>query len=71
MPAGFSGQLIFIPGGAFNNYVFPACNRVWWDNLAFACTTSGEWQLIQGRYDADALCHGTTPQSPYLAVGVR
>lgn len=70
MPAGKEGQVISIPGGAHNEYVFPACNRVWWDNLQFACT-GGKWKLKSGRYDADGLCHGSPGSSPYVKVGKR
>lgn len=70
LPAGNAGQIIPIPAGAHNEYVFPACNRVWWENLRFTCT-AGKWQRSSGRFDADGLCHGTPGSSPYVKVGRR
>lgn len=71
LPDGAENQQIRIDAGAYNNYVFPACNRVWWDNLVFTCNRNGQWQKTSGNYDADALCHGITPDSPYIKVGNR
>lgn len=70
LPTGSSGQTINIPGGAHNKYVFPKCNRVWWDNLSFKCNTSTcQWEKTTGRWDADALCTGSPGNSPYVFVG--
>jgi hypothetical protein len=71
LPAAKTGEIVFIPAGAYNNYVLPACNRVWWDNLIFGCTADNEWRLLLGRYDADAFCHGWPGDSPYVEYGDR
>lgn len=72
IPAGKAGQLVSIPGGAYNKYVLPACNRVWWTNLKFMCEpASKQWQLLDGKYNADALCDGSPGSSPYVRVGER
>ncbi len=70
LPEGTEGQLIEIPGGAYNHYVFPKCNRVRWSNLAFLCTATG-WQRTRGDWDADGLCDGSPGSSPYVVVGDR
>jgi hypothetical protein len=72
LPGGSSGQTINIPAGAYNKYVFPKCNRVWWDNLSFNCNTSTcKWEKTTGRWDADALCTGSPGNSPYVFVGEK
>jgi len=71
LPEGREAQTISIPAGAHNKYVFPACNRVWWDDLKFACSKNTGWKLAQGKYDADAYCTGTPGSSPYVAFGDR
>ena len=72
LPGGSSGQTINIPAGAHNKYVFPKCNRVWWDNLSFKCNTSTcKWEKTAGRWDADALCTGSAGNSPYVFVGEK
>lgn len=68
LPAKVAGTIIEIPKGAFNKYVFPKCNRVWWDDLRFICE-NGEWVRNSGRWDADALCHGSPGNSPYVRTG--
>ncbi len=59
---------IRIPAGAHNRYVFPACNRVWWDNLVFTCTAAKTWKLTEGRYDADAYCTGSPRKNFYMWI---
>ncbi len=72
MPAAKKGQIIKIKGGAYNKYVFPKCNRVWWNDLIFSCDPKAcAWVKVQGNWDADALCHGSAGSSPYLKVGTR
>jgi hypothetical protein len=71
LPRANEGLIIQIPGGAYNNYVFPKCNRVYWGDLQFTCTSSGSWQRTSGSWDADALCHGSPGSSPYVATGNR
>lgn len=70
MPAAALGTTVSIPAGAHGKYVFPKCNRVWWDNLTFGCRVDG-WALGSGKYDADAYCTGTPGTSPYVAYGDR
>lgn len=71
LPKGSTAQTVFIPPGAYNKYVFPACNRVWWDTLIYMCDAKLGWRQIVGKYGADGFCTGSTPQSPYLQVGDR
>ncbi len=71
LPGGRAGEKVTIPSGAHNNYVFPACNRVWWDNLTFSCGASKVWTLTQGKYDADAYCTGSPGRSPYTSISDR
>ncbi len=71
LPQGSEGQVIKIPGGAYNKYVFPRCNRVWWSDLTFSCGSTGTWEKTQGNWDADALCTGSPGSSPYVATGNR
>jgi hypothetical protein len=71
LPGGRVGEKVTIPAGAHNRYVFPACNRVVWDNLTFSCSASKEWTLTAGRYDADAYCTGTPGNSPYVSISDR
>lgn len=71
LPQGREGQIIKIPGGAYNNYVFPKCNRVWWSDLTFSCGSTGTWEKTQGNWDADALCHSSSSASPYVVTGNR
>ena len=71
LPQGNEGLIIQIPAGAYNKYVFPKCNRVWWDNLNFTCGSAGVWERTSGNWDADALCHGSPGSSPYVATGDR
>jgi hypothetical protein len=71
LPQGTEGLIIQIPAGAYNKYVFPKCNRVWWDDLQFTCGGGGSWERTRGSWDADALCHGSTGSSPYVATGDR
>jgi len=71
LPQGSEGKTIDIPGGAYNKYVFPKCNRVWWNDLTFACGSKGTWERTSGNWDSDALCHGSPGASPYVAVGDR
>ena len=66
---GSEGQTIKIPGGAYNKYVFPKCNRVWWTSLTFSCKPDGSWQKTSGDWDADAWCHGYKGTSPYVFTG--
>jgi len=70
LPSAPANESINIDGGAYNKYVFPKCNRVWWENLRFTCNpTSCQWEKIKGNWDADALCHGGKGDSPYVFVG--
>lgn len=70
LPQGTGGQDIAIAGGAYNKYVFPKCNRVWWDNLSFKCNAATcQWEKVAGKWDADALCTGDKGKSPYVFVG--
>jgi virginiamycin B lyase len=74
MPWGQQGELIMIPGGAYNNYVLPSCNRVWWTDLVFACTIppgskDWQWTLLGGKYDADAGCTGSPGSRYYFSYG--
>ena len=72
MPAAKKGEVIKIKGGAYNKYVFPKCNRVWWSDLVFSCDPNAcAWVKVQGNWDADALCHGSAGSSPYLKVGTK
>src|SRR5262249_25157078 len=71
LPQGTEGLIIQIPGGAYNKYVFPKCNRVWWDDLNFTCGSAGVWERTRGNWDADVLCTGSPGPSPYVAVGDR
>jgi hypothetical protein len=71
LPEAKASQVISIPAGAYNNYVFPACNRVWWDTLVFGCDPNDGWKLLLGAYDADGWCHGSPGDSPYVAYGNR
>jgi hypothetical protein len=71
LPQGTAGLIIQIPGGAYNKYVFPKCNRVWWDNLNFSCNSAGIWERAGGNWDSDAACHGSPGSSPYVATGDR
>jgi len=71
MPAGSEGQTISVPAGAYNHYVLPACNRVYWSDLQFTCHQSSGWTLTQGKYDADAACTGSPGSSPYVSWGDR
>jgi len=71
LPQGAEGLIIQIPGGAYNKYVFPKCNRVWWGTLNFTCGSAGIWERTSGNWDADGACHGSPGSSPYLVVGDR
>jgi hypothetical protein len=71
LPQGREGQVISISGGAYNKYVFPSCNRVWWDDLSFSCGSTGTWEKTRGNWGADGLCHGSPGSSPYVATGNR
>lgn len=72
LPQGTGGQSISIAGGAYNKYVFPKCNRVWWDDLSFKCNAATcQWEKITGKWDADALCTGDKGSSPYVFVGEK
>jgi hypothetical protein len=71
LPGGRVGESVSIPAGAHSRYVFPACNRVVWDNLTFSCSASKEWALTSGRYDADGYCHGSPGSSPYVSISDR
>ena len=72
LPKRKEGTIIEIPGGAYNKYVFPKCNRVIWSHLRFQCDpNSCSWTRVSGSWDADAWCHGDTPKSPYLQVGSK
>jgi hypothetical protein len=71
LPQGVPGQTINISAGAYNKYVFPKCNRVWWSDLAFSCMSTSSWERIQGNWDSDALCHGSPGSSPFVATGDR
>lgn len=68
LPEKANGSIIEVPGGAYNKYVFPKCNRVWWDDLRFTCI-NGIWERTSGRWDADGLCHGSHKDNPHLRVG--
>ncbi|MEP0518859.1 MAG: hypothetical protein ABJO09_09585 [Hyphomicrobiales bacterium] len=70
LPAGQADQTIRIPGGAYNKYVFPKCNRVHWNDHTYQCR-AGSWIHTGGQAGADALCHGGPPNSPYVQVGDR
>ncbi|MBC8164830.1 MAG: hypothetical protein H7Y20_03030 [Bryobacteraceae bacterium] len=70
LPQAEAGRTIYVPNGAYNNYVFPACNRVWWDAVTFSCR-NGKWALTKGKYGADGLCHGWAGPSPFVKVGKR
>jgi len=59
---------VTIPAGAHNHYVFPACNRVWWDNLTFSCGPSKVWTLTQGKSESDGYCTGSPGRSPYTSI---
>ncbi len=72
LPVAKAGEIIKIKEGAYNKYVYPKCNRVWWSNLIFSCNPdSCEWERIEGKWDADAFCHGFPGDSPYVKVGTR
>ncbi|MFN7947800.1 MAG: tectonin domain-containing protein [Blastocatellia bacterium] len=71
LPQGREGQVIEIPGGAYNKYVLPKCNRVWWSDLTFSCGSNGTWEKTRGNWDADGLCHGSPGSSPYVVTGDR
>ncbi len=71
LPQGSEGQIIEIAGGAYNKYVFPKCNRVWWSDLAFSCGGTGTWEKTRGNWDSDALCTSSPGTSPYVATGNR
>jgi len=72
LPKAAKNKVIRIKGGAHNKYVFPKCNRVYWSNLTFKCNPSScRWQRTSGNWDADALCHGSKGNSPYVFVGAR
>lgn len=71
LPKATEGRVIEISGGAYNNYVFPKCNRVHWSDLSFLCQSNGSWTRTKGSWDADALCHGSKGDSPYVHVGNR
>jgi hypothetical protein len=71
LPQGRERQVIQIPGGAYNNYVFPKCNRVWWSDLTFSCGSTGTWEKTQGNWDSDAQCHGSPGSSQYVVTGNR
>ncbi|MEP0518858.1 MAG: hypothetical protein ABJO09_09580 [Hyphomicrobiales bacterium] len=70
LPVGQANQTIQIPGGAYNKYMFPKCNRVHWNNHTYQCR-AGSWVHTGGQAGADALCHGGPPNSPYVQVGDR
>jgi hypothetical protein len=61
-------SIVDILAGAYNKYVFPKCNRVWWTDLQFICK-GGVWQQLSGKWDADGLCHGDPGQSIFVHVG--
>lgn len=70
LPQGSEGQVINIGNGAYNKYVFPTCNRVWWNDVAFSCGNTGTWEKTRGNWGSDALCHGSTPvNGPYVFTG--
>jgi hypothetical protein len=69
LPKGGKYEEIRVPGGANNKYVFPKCNRVFWTDMVFQCSSQGEWRMQSGRTDADAWCHGTVPRNPYIESG--
>ena len=72
LPQGTPNQTINIPGGAYNHYVFPKCNRVHWNDLKFICDLSTcQWKKVTGSWGADGLCHGSKGSSPYVVVGNR
>lgn len=72
LPQGTGGQSVSIAGGAYNKYVFPKCNRVWWDDLNFKCNAATcQWEKITGKWDADAACTGDKGNSPYVFVGEK
>ena len=72
LPQGTGGQSISIAGGAYNKYVFPKCNRVWWDDLSFKCNAATcQWEKTAGKWDADAACTGDKGSSPYVFVGEK
>jgi hypothetical protein len=72
LPKGSGNQVIQIPGGAYNKYVFPKCNRVWWTDLKFVCNpTSCQWERTIGSWNADAACHGSKGNSPYVFTGIK
>ena len=72
LPQGLGDQTIDIPGGAYNHYVFPKCNRVHWNDLQFKCNpNSCNWEKASGSWGADGLCHGSPGSSPYVVVGNR
>lgn len=70
LPEAPRNQVIQIPGGSYNKYVFPKCNRVHWTDLTFKCVC-GNWKRTKGDWDADAWCHGSPGNSPYVKVGVH
>jgi len=70
LPQGTGNQTINIKGGAYNKYKFPKCNRVRWSDLEFVCNPSScNWEKVKGDWDADANCHGSKGNSPYVFVG--
>ncbi len=72
LPQGKKNKSIRIQGGAYNNYVFPKCNRVHWSDLVFECDDrSRVWKKVSGKWDADAACHGSKGNSPYVFVGKK
>ncbi|MBI1383590.1 MAG: hypothetical protein GC150_01575 [Rhizobiales bacterium] len=69
LPQGRPGDVINIPGGARNKYVFPTCHRVAWNDHVYRCSDTGGWTRVRGDATADILCHGGLPNSPYIQTG--
>eukprot|EP00177_Eucheuma_denticulatum_P004615 GFKZ01008398.1.p1 GENE.GFKZ01008398.1~~GFKZ01008398.1.p1 ORF type:complete len:467 (+),score=40.49 GFKZ01008398.1:79-1479(+) len=70
MPEAVVGTSINIQGGAYYKYKFPKCHRATWTDLRFVCSSpSNSWQVASGSWDADAWCHNSNTNQPYLAVG--
>ncbi|MFK7980896.1 MAG: phosphatidylinositol-specific phospholipase C domain-containing protein [Saprospiraceae bacterium] len=70
LPQGKGNQSIFIKGGAYNKFSGFKCNRVYWSDLQFSCNpNSCKWERVSGKWDADAFCHGSKGNSPYVFTG--
>jgi Tectonin domain/Bacterial Ig-like domain (group 3) len=72
LPAGIEGSGIRIPAGSYHTGTAPACYKVRWDDLVFACTSlTKAWSRIAGNWDANGECWSGPGSSPYVRVGTR